>query len=429
MEVMQKKGFKQTEVGMIPEDWEVFGLSHVLNGIADVDHYMPKTEKHGIPYVMTGDLKELVGDIDFDNCKKISTTAYKKLTKKVKNVKGDIILARYATVGTVSFVNIDFDFIVSYSCVTIKPDTSKLVGLFLYYYFKSSIFKSEVENKVNANIQDNVGIGDLVKMKIPLPPTLAEQAAIATALSDVDGLIANLDQLITKKKAMKQGAMQQLLTGKTRVKGFEGSGAFKQTEVGLIPVEWSLMSIGAITNKIVGGGTPSRSNTNFWNGNVPWVTVKDFSKFNRFSAQETITALGLKGSASNLIPKGVLITSTRMALGKAFIYEVDVAINQDLKALFLLNNYDTLFLFYWFQLNSIKIEEVGSGSTVMGISLNDLRKFPIALPPTLSEQKAIAQILSDMDAEINQLETKKAKYQGVKQGMMQELLTGKTRLV
>ena len=108
MELTASK-YKQTEVGLIPEDWEVFGLSHVLNRIADVDHYMPKTEKYGIPYVMTGDLKELAGDIDFDNCKKISATDYKKLSKKIKSVKGDIILARYATVGTVSFVNIDFD--------------------------------------------------------------------------------------------------------------------------------------------------------------------------------------------------------------------------------------------------------------------------------------------------------------------------------
>ena len=106
--------YKHTEVGIIPEDWEVYILGNLLNGIADVDHFMPKTEKYGVPYVMTGDLKDFVGDIDFDNCKKISISDYEQLSKKVKNIKGDIILARYATIGTVSFVNVDFDFVVSY---------------------------------------------------------------------------------------------------------------------------------------------------------------------------------------------------------------------------------------------------------------------------------------------------------------------------
>lgn len=93
-------------------------------------------------------------------------------------------------------------------------DASKLFGIFLYYYFKSSIFKLEVKNKVNANIQDNVGIGDLLKLKIPLPTTLKEQTAIATALSDTDTWINSLEQLLTKKRQIKQGAMQELLQPK-----------------------------------------------------------------------------------------------------------------------------------------------------------------------------------------------------------------------
>ena len=198
-----RKGYKQTEIGVIPNDWDVLVLKNVLNVIADVDHYMPQTTKIGIPYVMTGDLKELVSEIDFDNCKQISTSDYKLLSKKIKNSKGDVILARYATIGTVSYVDINFDFIVSYSCVTIKPNPSKLLGLFLFNYFKSRTFKIEVNNVINANTQANVGIGDLNTMKIALP-TLKEQTAIANALSDMDALIAQTEKLIEKKKAIKQ---------------------------------------------------------------------------------------------------------------------------------------------------------------------------------------------------------------------------------
>lgn len=185
--------------------------------------------------------------------------------------------------------------------------------------------------------------------------------------------------------------------------------------------------MGDVLEKIVGGGTPSRSNEKYWNGEIPWVTVKDFATFNPRAAQETITREGLKSSASNLIPSETLITSTRMALGKAVIYEVDVSINQDLKALFPKKNVCTKFLYYWFENNAAIIDELGSGSTVKGISLGDLKAISFLLS-SLEEQTAIATILSDMDNELATLEMRCDKARQLKQGMMQELLTGRIRL-
>ena len=229
----------------------------------------------------------------------------------------------------------------------------------------------------------------------------------------MDALLAKLDQLIAKKRDLKQAAMQQLLTGHTRLPGFSGA--------------WEVKRLGDMLEKIVGGGTPSRSNAAYWGGEIPWVTVKDFATFNPRVAKETITKDGLTNSSSNLIPRGTLITSTRMALGKAVIYEVDVSINQDLKALFAKANVSTKFLYYWFENNSGAIEELGSGSTVKGISLNDLKAITF-LSTSLEEQTAIAAVLSDMDAEITALETRREKTRALKQGMMQELLTGRIRL-
>jgi type I restriction enzyme S subunit len=180
--------------------------------------------------------------------------------------------------------------------------------------------------------------------------------------------------------------------------------------------------------KLVGGGTPSRSDPAFWGAEVPWVTVKDFATFDPRQTQDYITHVGLAKSASHLIPAGTLITSTRMALGKAVIYEVDVAINQDLKAVFQKPGTNVQFLFYWFQFNAPVIDDLGSGSTVKGISIAELLRLPF---PVLSqtEQTAIATILSDMDAELSALEARRDKTRALKQGMMQELLTGKTRLL
>jgi len=202
---------------------------------------------------------------------------------------------------------------------------------------------------------------------------------------------------------------------------------YKLTEVGVIPENWDLCRLSDVVDKIVGGGTPSRSVAEYWGYDIPWVTVKDFATFNPIQSQEYITKKGLKNSSSNLIPKGVLITSTRMALGKAVIYDVDVTINQDLKAIFPINDLNTIFLYFWFQHNADLIEELGSGSTVKGISLLDLRGMFFLKPPEI-EQTAIAKALSDVDALITSLEKLIAKKQAIKTATMQQLLTGKKRL-
>lgn len=196
---------------------------------------------------------------------------------------------------------------------------------------------------------------------------------------------------------------------------------YKQTEVGLIPSDWEVKPLGLIVDKIIGGGTPSRSNKEYWGNEIPWVTVKDFATFNPNLTQEFITKKGLEHSASHLIPKGTLITSTRMGLGKAVVYDVDVSINQDLKALFPSKLLDTKFLYYWFQKNSELIGRLGSGSTVMGISLIELKNIQFILP-TKAEQTAIATALSDADALISSLEKLIAKKRMIKQGAMQQLL-------
>ncbi len=259
----------------------------------------------------------------------------------------------------------------------------------------------------------NLNQGTLSKLRIQLPP-LPEQNDIAKALSDIDALITSIDLLIAKKRNIKQSTMQQLLTGKTRLPGFSG--------------KWQVKMFGDIVTKIVGGGTPSRANPAFWGNEIPWVTVKDFTTHSPTETQEYITRLGLNNSASHLIPAGTLITATRIALGKAVVYDVDVAINQDLKALFLKTDIHVPFLVYWFENFGKLIEELGSGSTVKGVSLPELKRFSVDVPEH-SEQAAIATVLSDMDAELSALEARREKTRALKQGMMQELLTGKTRLI
>ena len=209
----------------------------------------------------------------------------------------------------------------------------------------------------------------------------------------MDALLGGLDRLIAKMRDLKHAVMQQLLTGQTRLPGYRS--------------EWESKTLGDMVERVVGGGTPSRTNPAFWGNEIHWATVKDFATFDPRHTQESITSVGLHNSASNVIPAGTLVTSTRMALGKAVVYEVDVAINQDLKALFLKRDASVKFVSYWFELFGKIIDGLGSGSTVKGISVNELKRLPF-LTPGMREQSAISEVLTDMDAELAILEQRRA---------------------
>lgn len=210
-------------LGEVPEHWEVYNLDYALSAIGDVDHYMPKSVDIGIPYVMTGDLKEFASNINYEGCKQISSSDYLALSKKIKCTKGDVIMARYATIGTVSYVDVDSNFVVSYSCVTIKPNPLKVIGLYLYYYFKSDAFLQGIQSQINTNTQGNVGISDLKKIKIALP-TLAEQAEIIeylqSKINKFDYLSDKSETSIALVQERRTALISAAVTGKIDVRNF-----------------------------------------------------------------------------------------------------------------------------------------------------------------------------------------------------------------
>ena len=204
-------------IGQVPKHWSIGKLKYFLNAIGDVDHYMPESIDDGIPYVMTGDLTELVSDIHFEHCKKVSERDYLKLSKKIKTSKGDVIMARYATIGTLSYVDIDKNFLVSYSCVTINPNHAQLLGLYLFYYLKSHTFLHGIQNHINTNTQGNVGINDLRKVEICVP-SLQEQERIINFLSEktlsIDTIIKETERSINLLKEHRTALISAAVTGK-----------------------------------------------------------------------------------------------------------------------------------------------------------------------------------------------------------------------
>lgn len=343
---------------------------------------------------------------------------------------GTLTIVCSGTVGVPSILGVDACIHDGFlGLVKVSP---KVSVDYLYHFFCTQREKFN-NSATHGGVFTNLTTDGVKAFEVKLPIDLAEQEKIAAALSDTDALISELEKLIQKKQALKTATMQQLLTGKTRLPEFalreDGTPkGYKDSELGVIPEDWEVVQFDKHIEKIIGGGTPSRSIASYWGQDIPWVTVKDFATFDPNSAQEYITNQGLKSSASNLIPAGILITSTRMALGKALIYQVDVAINQDLKAIFTKPSLDTTYLKYWFDNNAKKIDDLGSGSTVKGISLPDLKTLSF-IEMSLLEQLAIKNILVSIDKDLSLLKQRYEKTKSIKQGMMQELLTGKTRLV
>jgi type I restriction enzyme S subunit len=403
-----KPGYKQTVVGVIPVEWDVVLLDSVSRRASGhtPDKAHPEYWGGDIKWVSLADSHRL--DDHYINETTATITA-KGIANSSANIlpAGCCIVSRDAGVGKSAVLAEEMAVSQHFMAWHCGPSLNNH-----YLYFLLQAMKSELERIAIGNTIKTIGLPYFKSLRVPLP-SIVEQQSIASALLDVDQLIRELAACIAKKRGIRQAAMQELLTGKRRLPGFEG--------------EWVAGKLGDYVEKIVGGGTPSRANPGFWGGEIPWATVKDLTIFQPNQTQEWLTRDGLKNSSANLIPAGTLIASTRMALGKAVIFATDVAINQGLKAIFFGKNGMARFFCYWFEANASAIDAIGGGSTVKGISLSQLKALDVA-NPGLAEQNAIVDVISDIETEIETLENRLTKTRALKQAMMQELLTGRIRL-
>ncbi|MDE1515876.1 restriction endonuclease subunit S [Vibrio sp. dsl-7] len=187
--------------------------------------------------------------------------------------------------------------------------------------------------------------------------------------------------------------------------------------------QWKSKSLGYILEKVVGGGTPSKAKPQYWDGDIPWASVKDLSSTKLDDTADKISEEGLNNSASNLIPAQTIVIPTRMALGKVAITTQAMAINQDLKALFPSKEVCKSYLFQWLIFHAEQIASLGSGSTVKGIRLEQLKKIPFSYPTLKEEQQKIAEILSTVDKKIDLIDQKIAETEKLKTGLMQKLFS------
>lgn len=407
-----RPGYKLTEVGILPEEWNVPCLREHL--LQDATYGVVKAgafQRSGIPMLRGGDIKDgSIGDdqplITNDKSREYSRTVLKEL---------DVVIALVGYPGEAAVVPAQLAGANISRAVGLLRPGARLLPNFLACYLNSPSGRKEFLRPSAGSAQIVVNLGALNKLRLPLPP-LPEQRAIAAALSDVDALLAGLDRLIAKKRDVKQATMQQLLTGQTRLPGFSG--------------EWEVKRLGELA-EIVSGGTPRTNEPSYWNGRIKWCTPTDITHYAGKYLSETARTIsrdGLNGSGAALLPAGALLLCTRATIGEVKIAGTPICTNQGFKSLVCRPQVSNEFLYYKLLTMKQQMVERAFGSTFLEISTRNVSGLEVATPP-YDEQTAIATVLSDMDAELSALEARRDKTRALKQAMMQELLTGGIRLV
>jgi type I restriction enzyme S subunit len=409
-----RPGYKQTEVGLIPEDWDVDYLGErttkVGSGITPTGgRKVYKREGH--PFLRSQNVGW--GNLLLDDIAFIDDSTHE--TFRATEIETDDVFLNItgASIGrsAVADERVTGGNVNQHVCI-IRTNRDQLHPRFLNLFLLSSAGQRQIDSFQAGGNRQGLNFGQIRSIQIPLPP-FPEQRAIAAALSDVDALITALDRLIAKKRAIKQGAMQQLLTGKTRLPGFSG--------------EWKVRKLGEIAT-CFSGGTPATSIAPYYGGYIPWITSSDLNKGYIYEVEGRITEQGLKNSSAQMVSENTLLIALYGATsGVTAITRIRAAINQAVLAI--IPRVDNTF-FLLFNLKYLKdwIINTYTQGGQPNLSGDIVKSLEITIPP-LPEQRAIAAILSDMDAEIAALEARRDKTRALKQGMMQELLTGRIRLI
>ncbi len=436
--VEMKSGYKMTEVGVIPEDWEVKTLGKLacINGRIGFRGYTVKDlVRKGEGAIAIGGKHISKNFLDLSDAEYISWKKYYE-SPEIMVRKGDIVLAQRGTLGKSALIKSDI------GPATINPslvliNKIKCNNLYLIYNIQSSSVTDYIQ-QINAQTSiPMISQKQIEGIKIAIAKSDSEQTAIATALSDVDSLISALTKKIEKKKAIKQGLMQQFLTGKKRLPGYEKNRESVQTEWGAIPKDWKTLSIGkccSIKARIGWQGLKKTeyqssgeyvlvTGTDFLNGRIDWKSCVYVSK-KRYEQDNNI----------QIVKHDILITKDGTIGKVAFLDDVPCLGTLN-SGIFVVRSHslelDQCYLSKIFEsfIFDAFLESLVAGSTINHLYQKDFVHFNFPVPPTVSEQTAIANILSDCDSEIAALEEKRDKYKEIKQGMMQQLLTGKIRLI
>jgi type I restriction enzyme, S subunit len=416
-------GYKKTELGMIPEEWAISPLSALCRSICDGTHFTPRYVSHGVPFYSV----ENVTANDFSNTKFISESEHAALVKRCRPERGDILMTRIGSLGETKLLDWDVRASIYVSLALLKPN-AQVHSRYLYVYSRSRAFVLDVERRSLLNAAPKkINMGDIGAIPVPVPGRLVEQEAIAEALSDADFLVESLEHLLTKKRLIKRGVMQELLTGKRRLSGFDSP--------------WQEITVGEVISRHFCGPSPTCEERNVadaeewgvlkttavtWEAGWDWTKHKTLPKAYWNQPQLEIKAgdvIVTKAGPRHRVgvaawvdacPRRIIVSGKMIALRpdqkKAVPLMLASAISEPTTQTFL------------------DQRTTGMAESQVNFENGALLRTPIRLPQ-IEEQIAIASIITDMSDEIAVLESKLSKARQLKDGMTQSLLTGAIRLV
>jgi len=397
-------GYKQTEVGIIPEDWTATQLKKIspVQSVGLVINPSTYVVNDGtVPMLVGSDVS--ANSISWENARRISDASNKTLPAS-RLYAGDLVTVRVGEPGITAVIPPELDGCNCASMMIVRKHKN-FDSHWLCYVMNSRSGLAQVENVQYGTAQKQFNISDAINFTYPTPP-LSEQRAIATALSDVDALIAAQDKLIAKKRDIKQAAMQQLLTGKQRLPGFSG--------------EWEVKRLGKLLHFQV--GCPFSSD--YFNQKADGIRLVKNRDLK--SDDQTFYYSGNFDDAF-LVQNGDVLIGMDGDFLPCLWSKGEALLNQRVGRVVPHSGLDASFAYYHFMEPLKAIEYATSCTTVKHLSHSDIENIELSMPE-LEEQTAIAAVLSDMDADLAALEQQRDKTRALKQGMMQVLLTGKIRL-
>lgn len=414
-------GYKNTDIGVIPKDWDCIHLCTLGKLLSGLTYTPEDVKNYGLLVLRSSNIQEgrlCFKDNVYVNCK-IEADKYVK--------QGDLLICvrngSRALIGKCALIDKNYNATFGAFMALFRSPHGK----YLYQLFSNNTIQEQINRNCGATI-NQITSADFNRFLVAFPQNPKEQAAISEALSDVDNLTSSLQKLIEKKKAIKQGAMQELLTGKKRLPGFYGE--WKREQLPELLQEQNGIKIGPFGSQLKKEYLIDIGEFKVYGQEN--VYEKDFRLGTRYIPKERY----LKLKSCELLP-GDFVISSMGTVGKCAIVPQNIQIGiMDSHLIRLKFNCKKIIPQYILQLFSDEfdflrnqIEKLSVGGIMDGLSTKIVQSLHAFYPVNIDEQKAICAILNDMDDEIAQLEKKLAKYQQIKQGMMQELLTGRIRLV
>lgn len=427
-----KLGYKQTDVGVIPDDWNVTTIGDQFS--IQLGKMLDAEKNYGVSRPYLGNRSVQWCRIDLSDIGTIKLTSSDIHRFRLR--KGDLLVCEGGEIGRAAIWDEPIEECYYQKALhRLRPVCGYDVRLMLYVLQRYS------STRFLQNFVTQTSIAHLPKEKfatvpIPIPPTQAEQEAIADALSDAQSLIESLGQLIVKKSQLKQGAMEELLTGKKRLPGFENVAGYEQTEIGPLPKDWVLRRIGEFATIKTGPfGTLLKASEYSENG-VPLISVGEIRDgFLRISDDTPRVSITVTRRLPQYVLKaGDIVFGRKGGVGRSALIRpnedgwflgsdgISIRPTKDCHNEYLVFQFQSARIQGWLLQNAI-------GTTMPSLNQDILRKLVVPVPPTRAEQECIAAVLNDMDTELTALEGELDHVRQVKQGMMQELLTGRTRLV